>query len=46
MDKTILIADDNRDIVEILNLYAQKEGFRTLCAYDGEEPVRSCAWIG
>ena len=37
MDKTILIADDNRDIVEILNLYAQKEGFRTLCAYDGEQ---------
>lgn len=40
MDKTILIADDNRDIVEILNLYAQKEGFRTLCAYDGEQVLQ------
>ena len=38
--KTILIADDNRDIVDILTVYAKKEGFDVICAYDGEEVLR------
>ena len=35
MDKVLLIADDNKDIVDILKIYAQKEGYKTDCAYDG-----------
>lgn len=34
---TLLIADDNPQIVQILNNYARKEGYRTLIAHDGYE---------
>lgn len=40
MPKKLLIADDNRDIVEILDLYAKKEGYETVLAYDGEEVIK------
>lgn len=40
MEKTILIADDNKEIVDILKIYAQKEGFRYVCAYDGEQALK------
>ena len=40
MEKVILIADDNKDIVDILKIYAQKEGYRTVCAYDGEQALK------
>ena len=36
----ILIADDNRQIVSILEEYAVKEGFKTTTAYDGEEALK------
>ena len=40
MDRIILIADDNKDIVDILKVYAQKEGYKCICAYDGEQALK------
>ncbi len=42
MDNTntkVLIVDDERNICEIIRLYVEKEGFKTICAYDGEEAL-------
>jgi DNA-binding response OmpR family regulator len=36
----ILIADDNRDITDILSTYSKMEGFEPLVAADGEEAIR------
>ncbi len=36
----ILIVDDERNICEIIRLYVEKEGFKTICAYDGDEAVK------
>jgi DNA-binding response OmpR family regulator len=35
--KTILVVDDERNIVELLRLYLEKEGWAVLSASDGEE---------
>lgn len=35
MNKKILIVDDEKSIVDILKFNLEKEGFDTLCAYDG-----------
>lgn len=35
MDRTILIADDNPEIVDILETYARREGYQVLRASDG-----------
>ncbi len=40
MEKTILIADDNKEITDLLKIYAQKEGFKSICAYDGEQALK------
>jgi len=37
---TILIVDDEKAIVDILKFNMMKEGFNTLCAYDGKEGLR------
>lgn len=37
---TILICDDDRDIVSALDIYLTSEGYRTLKAYDGLECLR------
>jgi len=37
---SILIADDNRQIVSILTEYAKKEGFAVTVAYDGSEALQ------
>ncbi len=37
MDKKILIVDDEKTIVDILKFNLEKEGFRTVEAYDGED---------
>lgn len=36
----ILIADDNRDITDILSTYSKMEGFEPIVASDGEEAIR------
>lgn len=36
----ILIADDNRDITDILSTYSKMEGFEPIVASDGEEAMR------
>ncbi|MCR4718837.1 MAG: response regulator transcription factor [Firmicutes bacterium] len=40
MSNKILIVDDERNIVELSKLYLEKEGFVTVCAYDGEEALQ------
>jgi len=35
----ILVADDDRNICELLRLYLEKEGFGVVLAYDGEDAV-------
>ena len=37
--KTILVVDDERNIVELLRLYLEKEGFAVAVAFDGEEAL-------
>ncbi len=37
---SMLIADDNRQIISILSEYAKKEGYEPVAAYDGEEALR------
>lgn len=40
MEKTVLIVDDERNIVDILAFNLAKEGYRTIEAYDGPEGLR------
>lgn len=35
----ILVVDDERNIVELIRLYMEKEGFCTVCAYTGDEAL-------
>jgi DNA-binding response OmpR family regulator len=37
--KTILVVDDERNIVDLLRLYLEKEGFGVVAAHDGEEAL-------
>lgn len=37
---TILICDDDRDIVSALDIYLSSEGYQTLKAYNGQEALR------
>ncbi len=37
----ILVVDDEKNIVELVRLYMEKEGFETVCAYTGEEALSS-----
>ena len=43
-NKKILIVDDDKNICELLRLYLEKDGFRTLVAHDGEQALQ-CAQI-
>ena len=38
--KTILVVDDEQNIVELVRLYLHNEGFRVVTAYDGNEALR------
>ena len=38
---TVLICDDDKDIVSALEIYLSSEGYRTVLAYNGEEAVRA-----
>ena len=40
MSKTILIADDDADLIEGLRWYLEAEGLQILCALDGEAAHR------
>ena len=40
---TVLICDDDRDIVSALEIYLTSEGYRTVSAYNGEEAIAACA---
>ena len=42
MSKKILIVDDEKSIVDIIAFNLKKEGFETICAYDGEEGLNLC----
>lgn len=37
MPKKILLTDDDKDLVEVMSLRLEKEGYTILRAYDGEE---------
>lgn len=39
MDKSILIADDNIEIIKILKPYIEKEGFKIIAALNGKEAL-------
>jgi len=38
---TILICDDDRDIVSALEIYLNSEGYRTIAAYDGQQALQA-----
>ncbi len=40
MEETILVVDDEKPIVEILQYNLEKEGYNVITAYDGEEALR------
>ena len=40
MSNKILIVDDEKNIVELSRLYLEREGFSTVCAYDGDEALK------
>src|SRR5436305_10406110 len=42
-DKTILLVDDERHIVELVRLYLVKEGFTVEAAYSGTEALQKFA---
>ena len=39
MEEKILIVDDDHNICELLRLYLEKEGYKTLLAYDGQQAI-------
>jgi DNA-binding response OmpR family regulator len=41
MARTIMLVDDDQDTIEILQLYLEHEGYRSVVALDGEEALRS-----
>lgn len=38
----ILIVDDEEEIVELVKRYAERDGYETMCAYDGSEAIEIC----
>lgn len=39
MEEKILIVDDDHNICELLRLYLEKEGYKTILAYDGQQAI-------
>ena len=37
----VLVCDDDREIVEAIEIYLSQEGYKVLKAYDGEEAFKS-----
>ena len=40
MKQTVLVCDDDKQIVEAMHIYLTQEGYNVLKAYDGEEAMR------
>ena len=38
----ILVADDDKEIVELLSIYIHNEGYEVVKAYDGKEALSNC----
>ncbi|MDE6590624.1 MAG: response regulator, partial [Oscillospiraceae bacterium] len=38
---TVLICDDDKDIVSALEIYLSSEGYRTVSAYNGEQAIQA-----
>ena len=38
--RTILIIDDDEDLVRFLSLFLQENGYKTIAAYDGQQGLR------
>jgi DNA-binding response OmpR family regulator len=45
MVRTIMVIDGNQDTIDILQLYLEHEGYRSVVAHDGEEALRSISYI-
>ncbi len=39
MEEKILVVDDDQNICELLRLYLEKEGFKTMAAFDGQQAL-------
>ncbi len=39
LNRNIIVADDNKDIAALLSAYIEREGFKSVQAYDGEETI-------
>jgi DNA-binding response OmpR family regulator len=39
MNRTILVVDDDRKIVDLVTLYLKRDGYRVLQAFDGREAL-------
>ena len=37
---TVLVCDDDKEIVEAIEIYLSQEGYRILKAYDGEQALK------
>ncbi len=46
MKHTILLVDDEREIVDILRLYLENADFRVMCAYNGREALNMLTGAG
>ncbi|PIU83730.1 MAG: two-component system response regulator [Elusimicrobia bacterium CG06_land_8_20_14_3_00_38_11] len=40
MSKKILVVDDEKDIVEVISMYLEREDYEPLAAYDGQEALQ------
>jgi len=40
MKRAVLVVDDDRKLVELVKLYLEKDGYRVLAAYDGQEALK------
>ena len=38
--QTILVCDDDKEIVEAIEIYLRQEGYNVLKAYDGQEAIK------
>lgn len=40
MEYTVLVCDDDREIVDAIDIYLEQEGYKVMKAYDGEEAIQ------